>query len=182
MILNTAKKPCKPDLYFKDAVKKRLPFAMRTVQPKETRCRETLTWQVQVTTVHPLFKIKTLKLWLSGVLKAFNWAHKVLQHNKSRPAVSRSSKCITRMDWMQYHQISERGGIKSLCSVWWKTSKWRSFSHRSETRAKVILVMFWRTWRDKVTGAGHKGLKNLRQRICIKVWHSFGNKDTGQVY
>lgn len=163
MTLNTAEKPCKPDLYFKEAVKNRLQFAMRTDQLQETKSRETLTWHVQMTTTHPLFKIRTMKLGLPGVLKAFNWTHKVLQHNKSRPAVSRSRRCITRMDWMQYHQISEGGGIKSLCSVWQKNSKWRSFSHQSETWAKIILVVFWRTWRDKVTGTGHKGLKNLRQ-------------------
>lgn len=184
MILNTAKKPCKPDLYFKDAVKKRLPFAMRTDQPKETRCRETLTWQVQVTTMHPLFKIKTLKLWLSGVLKAYNWAPKVLQHNKSRPAVSRSSKCITRMDWMQYHQISERGGIKSLCSVWWKTSKWRSFSHRVQKHEpRLSWSCFEELEGTKLQAQATKDWKIWgNQRICIKVWHSFGNRDTGQVY
>lgn len=43
MILNTAEKPCKPDLYFKEAVKNRLQFAMRTDQLQETKSRETLT-------------------------------------------------------------------------------------------------------------------------------------------
>lgn len=108
-------------------------------------------------------KTQTLKLGLSGVLKASSWVHKVLQHNKARPAVSRSSRCLTRMVWMQYQHISEGCEIKSLCSVWWRNRKWRSFTHQAETLAKIILVMFWRTWRDKITGTGHKWLKNLRQ-------------------
>lgn len=164
MILNTAEKLCKHDLYFKEAVKnRRLQFAMRTDQLRKTRCRGTLIWHVQVTRMHPLLKIQTLKLWLSGVLKAFSWVHKVLQHNKARPAVSRSSRCITRMVWMQYQHISEGREIKSLCSVWWKNRKWKSFTHQAETLAKIILVVFWRTWRDKITDTGHKWLKNVRQ-------------------